>query len=80
MSNAKKPVRKVQLVVDGSKEWPYVANAYDNQSGSITLFLDKGWSLVAPTGEVLTASADKPVKLIVKPARGARAGAAEPQA
>jgi hypothetical protein len=65
----KKNVRKVQMILaDQEQSWPFVGNALDNANGSITIFLDRGCTLVLPSGEAFSAEVDKPIKLIVKKA------------
>ena len=49
---------KVQQIVENSKTWPYVGNAYFNKDGSLNVYLDKDKAV--PTG----------AKLHLRPARG----------
>lgn len=52
----KTPNYKLQAIIEDTKPWPFVGNAYANANGSITILLDRGVKLELPDGTKLEAA------------------------
>jgi hypothetical protein len=70
----KTPNYKLQAIIENTKPWPFVGNAYTNTNGSITILLDRGVKLELPDGTKL----DGTVKLYLREFRGRNDAAAAP--